>query len=162
MELPTDITEDIELGIKFLRDMGTTGAKLGDFLLTYGVEVAASQLKIPSKVLKQTLKYMGTFTHATMVLREVTLRNAKGYVSLTPEQTANMKALVDELVERLGASKLATKLGVSRGTIYHVKRNPPERVTPFVHSVSLLLGYETMTSFMAALAKGVPSHVRVG
>lgn len=157
-KLPSDIMEEHAQGLKFLADMGTNGTKLADFILVYGVEVAAAQLSIPPKVFSQALRTLGTFTHVLPTLREVSLRNANGYVSLTPPQVENIRKLIADLIERMGPTKLAKTLGVARGTIYHVSANTPEKVTPFVHSVSLLLGYDTMTAFLAALGRGVPPY----
>lgn len=147
---------------EFLRSLGMGGAELVDFIKTYGIEVAAVQLRIKAQALRKFLHSSADLQHVGAALREVHLRRAGKRVALTPVQRTNFNILIDNIRALVGTAPLARRLGLTRQAIYAiVAAGGPVTATSFVASVAQLLNYNTMTGFLSALQDGVPGHTAI-
>lgn len=155
-EQPDDLSQ-YKGSFELLRSMGMGGGELTDFIKTYGIEVAAVQLKIKPVVLKKFLLAANDLAHVASALREVQLRRSGKRVVLSPAQRTNFNGLVDNIRALVGTQPMARRLGMSRQAIYAIVADGgPKSVTFFVAGVAQMLNYNTMTGFLAALQEGVP------
>ena len=156
-EQPDDLNQ-YRGSFELLRSMGLGGGELTDFIKTYGIEVAAVQLKIKPVVLKKFLLASNDLAHVAAALREVQLRRSGKKVGLSPVQRSNFNSLVDNIRALVGTQPMARRLGITRQAIYAIVADGgPKSATFFVAGVAQMLNYNTMTGFLAALQEGVPS-----
>ena len=156
-EQPDDLAQ-YSGAFELLRSLGLGGIELVDFVKTYGLEVAAVQLRLKAAVLKKFLVAAGELSHVGAALREVQLRRAGKRVVLDSIQRTNFNTLIDNIRALIGTQPLARRIGITRQAIYSiVAEGGPTTVTTFVAGVGLLLGFDTMTGFLMALQEGVPS-----
>lgn len=159
MEEGTEDLAQYRGSFEFLRSLGMGGAELVDFVRTYGVEVAAVQLRLKPLALRKFLQGAAELQHVGAALREVHLRRAGKRVALTSVQRSNFNTLVDNIRGLVGTSPLARRLGITRQAIYAiVAAGGPATATSFVAAVGQLLNFNTMTGFLGALQDGVPGH----
>lgn len=158
-------TEDLTQykgSFEMMRAMGMGGLELVDFIRTYGIEVAAVQLRLKATVLRKFLQAAAELSHVGAALREVQLRRAGKRVPLDPIQRTNFNMLVDNIRALVGTQPLARRLGITRQAIYSIVADGgPQSMNSFVAGVGQLLGFNTMTGFLMALQEGVPSTAAV-
>ena len=158
-------TEDLSQykgSFEMMRAMGMGGLELVDFIRTYGIEVAAVQLRVKAGALRKFLQAAAELAHVGAALREVQLRRAGKRVPLDPIQRTNFNTLVDNIRALVGTQPLARRLGITRQAIYSiVAEGGPRSMNSFVAGVGQLLGFNTMTGFLVALQEGVPSTATV-
>jgi len=158
-------TEDLTQyrgSFEMMRAMGMGGLELVDFIRTYGIEVAAVQLRVKAVALRKFLHAAAELSHVGAALREVQLRRAGKRVPLDQIQRTNFNTLVDNIRALVGTQPLARRLGITRQAIYSiVAEGGPRSMNSFVAGVGQLLGYNTMTGFLAALQEGVPNIATV-
>lgn len=158
-------TEDLTQykgSFEMMRAMGMGGLELVDFIRTYGIEVAAVQLRLKPAALRKFLQAAAELSHVGAALREVQLRRAGKRVPLDPIQRTNFNMLVDNIRALVGTQPLARRLGITRQAIYSIVADGgPRCMNSFVAGVGQLLGFNTMTGFLVALQDGVPSTAAV-
>lgn len=155
---PQDNLQQYSGAFEFMRSLGLGGGELADFIRTYGLDVSAVQLRLKTVQLKKFLQVACELQHVGAALREVQLRRAGKRVGLDSIQRANINQLLDLMRTTVGTQQLARRLGISRQAIYSVvAEGGPGTVTGLVVGLGNLLGYETITGFLAALQEGVPS-----
>ncbi len=142
----------------FLRFLGLGGIELADFIRTYGIEVAAVQLRMKPLQLRRFLLHAADLAGVGAALYEVQLRRSGKRIPLDAVQRSNFNTLLDNLRTSVGTQPLARRLGITRQAIYaQVADGGPNCVCPFVSGIGMLLGYSTMTAFLSSLQEGVPS-----
>ena len=157
MEENREDLEQYKPAFTFLRFLGLGGTELSDFIRTYGIEVAAVQLRLKPAQLRKFLAMSCDLAPVGAALHEVQLRRSGKRVPLDAVQRSNFNRLLDELRMTVGTQPLARRLGITRQAIYaQVADGGPTSVTPFMSGVGMLLGYNTMTAFLGALQEGVP------
>ena len=165
MEENREDLEQYKPAFTFLRFLGLGGAELSEFIRTYGIEVAAVQLRMKPAQLRRFLSMSCDMAPVGAALHEVQLRRSGKRVPLDAVQRSNFNTLLDNLRMTVGTQPLARRLGITRQAIYaQVADGGPTSVTPFVSGVGMLLGYSTMTAFLGALQESVPpiTHIRRG
>jgi hypothetical protein len=157
MEENREDLDQYKQAFTFLRFLGLGGIELADFVRTYGIEVAAVQLRMKPTQLRRFLAAACDMASVGAALHEVQLRRSGKRVALDAVQRSNFNALLDNLRTSVGTLPLARRLGITRQAIYaQVADGGPTSVSPFVSGVAMLLGYGTMTAFLGALHEGVP------